>query len=51
MIGIIFIGVISNGMTLLGVDIYPQYIVRGLLIFAAVLINRVQTHRAGGAAS
>ena len=50
LVGIIFIGVIINGMTLLGVDIYPQYIVRGLLIFAAVLINRVQMTKTGGMA-
>ena len=38
----IFIGVIINGMTLLNVPIYTQYILRGSLIFAAVLINRIQ---------
>lgn len=42
LLGIIFIGVIVNGMTLLNLDIYFQYIVRGALILAAVLINRIQ---------
>jgi sugar transport system permease protein len=45
LIGVIFIGVIVNGMTLLNVDIYFQYIVRGGLILAAVLVNRIQEVR------
>jgi ribose/xylose/arabinose/galactoside ABC-type transport system permease subunit len=45
LIGIIFIGVIVNGMTLLNVDIYFQYIVRGGLILAAVMMNRIQEAR------
>jgi ribose/xylose/arabinose/galactoside ABC-type transport system permease subunit len=45
MVGLIFLGVIINGMTLLGVDEYAQYVVRGLLILVAVLINTVQTQR------
>jgi ABC-type xylose transport system permease subunit len=48
LIGILFIGVIINGMTLLDTPIYRQYVVRGLLIFAAVLLNRVQHARQGG---
>ena len=39
-VNIIFIGVIVNGMTLLNVQPYYQYIVRGALILAAVLVNR-----------
>lgn len=42
LIGILFIGVISNGMTLLNMDPFYQYIVRGGLILAAVLVNRLQ---------
>ena len=42
LIGILFIGVITNGMTLLNLDVYFQYIVRGGLILAAVLANRLQ---------
>ena len=45
LIGILFIGVIQNGMTLLNLDIYFQYIVRGSLILAAVLVNRLQEVR------
>ena len=47
LIGIVFIGVIINGMTLLDIPIYTQYVVRGLLIFAAVLINRFQVTTTG----
>jgi ribose/xylose/arabinose/galactoside ABC-type transport system permease subunit len=48
LIGIVFIGVIINGMTLLDIPIYTQYVVRGLLIFAAVLINRLQGSKTRG---
>lgn len=42
MVGVIFLGVIINGMTLLNVSEYWQHVVRGLLILTAVLINRMQ---------
>lgn len=45
LIGILFIGVIQNGMTLLGLDANIQYVVRGGLILAAVLVNRLQEIR------
>ncbi|HVP21788.1 MAG TPA: ABC transporter permease [Anaerolineaceae bacterium] len=38
-LGVIFMGVISNGMTLLNFDIYTQYVVRGIIMFLAVLIS------------
>jgi ribose/xylose/arabinose/galactoside ABC-type transport system permease subunit len=41
-IGIIFLGVINNGMTLFGVGDFEKYVVRGLLILFAVLFNTVQ---------
>jgi ribose/xylose/arabinose/galactoside ABC-type transport system permease subunit len=44
-VGLIFLGVIINGMTLLNVNEYAQYVVRGMLILIAVLINTVQTQR------
>jgi ribose/xylose/arabinose/galactoside ABC-type transport system permease subunit len=44
-VGLIFLGVIINGMTLLNVNEYAQYVVRGLLILLAVLINSVQTQK------
>jgi ribose/xylose/arabinose/galactoside ABC-type transport system permease subunit len=45
LVGLIFLGVIINGMTLLNVNEYAQYVVRGMLILIAVLINTVQTQR------
>jgi ribose/xylose/arabinose/galactoside ABC-type transport system permease subunit len=42
LVGIVFIGVVANGMTLMDVPVYRQYMVRGLLIFGAVLLNRAQ---------
>jgi ribose/xylose/arabinose/galactoside ABC-type transport system permease subunit len=41
LIGCIFLGVLLNGMTLLNVNEYWQYVVRGLLVFVAVLLNIV----------
>jgi ribose/xylose/arabinose/galactoside ABC-type transport system permease subunit len=46
MVGMIFLGVMINGLTLLNVNEYWQHVVRGALILCAVLINRVQTQRA-----
>lgn len=42
LVGVLFTGVIANGMTLLDIPIYTQYIVKGLLIFTAVLLNRAR---------
>ena len=39
LIGVLFLGVIVNGMTLQNVSEYWQYVVRGLLIIGAVLMN------------
>jgi len=44
--GILFLGVILNGMTLLGVDDYVKYVVRGSLILLAVILNTIQTQKA-----
>ncbi len=41
LIGVIFLGCISNGMTLLNVSEYWQYVVRGAIILGAVLLNQV----------
>jgi len=43
MVGIVFLGVIMNGMTLMNVSEYWQHVVRGGLILLAVLINRLET--------
>ncbi|MGN6367355.1 MAG: ABC transporter permease [Phycisphaerae bacterium] len=44
-IGVLFLGVLSNGMTLMNVDEYWQVVARGVLIFAAVLINQAGPSR------
>ena len=43
LIGVVFLGVLVNGMTLLNISEYWQHVVRGVLILTAVLINRAQT--------
>lgn len=42
LIGVIFMGVINNGMTLFGVGDFQKYVVRGLLILGAVMLNTIQ---------
>ncbi len=42
LVGILFTGVLTNGMTLMNVPSYRQYIIQGLLIFFAVLLNRAR---------
>jgi sugar transport system permease protein len=39
LLGVIFIGVIANGMTLLNFDLFTQNIVRAIVMFLAVLIS------------
>ncbi|MCL4562180.1 MAG: ABC transporter permease [Chloroflexi bacterium] len=39
LLGIVFMGVITNGMTLLNFDIYVQYIVRAVIMALAVLVS------------
>lgn len=43
LLGVIFMGVISNGMTLLNFDVYLQFVVRGIIMFLAVLISSLRT--------
>jgi ribose/xylose/arabinose/galactoside ABC-type transport system permease subunit len=38
-IGLFFYGIVTNAMTLLNVNQYAQYVVRGILILVAVIIN------------
>ena len=45
MIGVIFLGVLVNGMTLLNISEYWQQVVRGVLILGAVLMNVAQSSR------
>jgi ribose/xylose/arabinose/galactoside ABC-type transport system permease subunit len=42
LLGMLFIGILTNGMILLGVTPYMQQVVRGLVILAAVVLNSFQ---------
>jgi ribose/xylose/arabinose/galactoside ABC-type transport system permease subunit len=44
-LGVIFLGCISNGMTLLNVSEYWQYVVRGAIILGAVLLYQALERR------
>lgn len=44
LIGILFLGVILNGMTIMGISSYWQLVVRGALVIVAVLLN-MSTHK------
>ena len=46
LLGIVFIGILTNGMTLLNVNDYIQYIVRGALIVFAVLLSALKNKQA-----
>ena len=45
-VGVLFLGVLINGMTLLNINQFWQYVVRGGLILGAVLLNQIKTMRA-----
>lgn len=42
MVGMLFVGILTNGMILLGVTPYMQQVVRGLVILLAVILNSMQ---------
>lgn len=41
-IGLLFVGILGNGMVLLGVNTYMQSVIKGLVIFLAVILNSIQ---------
>jgi ribose transport system permease protein len=43
MVGVAIIGVMSNGLNILGVNSYVQQVVTGLIIIAAVTLSSVRT--------
>ncbi len=47
LVGIVFLGVVNNGMTLFGVGDFEKYVVRGMLILIAVTINTVDLDSIG----
>jgi ribose/xylose/arabinose/galactoside ABC-type transport system permease subunit len=38
-LGVLFLGVMINGMTLLDISLYMQYVIRGVLLFSSVLLS------------
>jgi ribose/xylose/arabinose/galactoside ABC-type transport system permease subunit len=38
-VGVIFMGVIINGMTLLNIDVHTQYIIKAVIMFLAVVLS------------
>lgn len=48
-LGMVFLGVITNAMTLLNVNEFVQYIVKGMLILIAVAVNTVMENKKQGA--
>lgn len=45
LLGVLFIGVLLNGMILLDITPYMQQVVRGLVILGAVILNSLQEKR------
>jgi predicted ABC-type sugar transport system permease subunit len=39
MVGILFFGVLINGMTILNISVYMQYVVRAIMLFSAILLS------------
>ena len=48
-IGAIFLGVINQGMSIIGLDNNWQYIVKGLVLLVAVIFDVVSNHKTGKA--
>ena len=46
-IGLLFVGILANGMVPLGVSAYMQSVIKGLVIFMAVIINSIQKRSQG----
>ena len=47
LIGVLIIGVLNNGLNLMGVDSNWQYIVKGLVILLAVYVDFIRNKKAG----
>lgn len=42
LMGVLFLGVITNAMTILNLDVYLQYVIKGLVMVLAVLLSTYQ---------
>jgi sugar transport system permease protein len=47
LLGVVFIGVLNNGMVLLGVNSYAQSVANGALVLLAVLVSALRPSWAG----
>jgi ribose/xylose/arabinose/galactoside ABC-type transport system permease subunit len=47
-VGALIIGILNNGLTLLGAEYFVQDIVKGLIIILAVVVSSIQSKRLGG---
>jgi ribose/xylose/arabinose/galactoside ABC-type transport system permease subunit len=47
-LGALFLGILANGLTLLKVSSYSQWIVTGVLLILSIVWNSVQKGRRGG---
>ena len=47
LIGVLIIGILNNGLNLMGVDSNWQYIVKGLVILLAVYVDWIRNKKAG----
>ncbi|MCB1452097.1 MAG: ABC transporter permease, partial [Rhizobiaceae bacterium] len=51
LLGLLFMALVNNALILLGVSIYYQSLILGLILIAAVVLDRLQDtlfHRSGG---
>ena len=44
-VGVLIMGTVQNAMNLLSIDSFYQYVVRGLILLAAVLFDQLKQHR------
>ena len=43
LLGVVFVAILGNALVLYGVNSYAQNIVRGIVVFAAVVISNIQS--------
>ena len=42
-VGVIIMGILSNGLVMMGVDEYFQWIIKGIVLLAAVVLSNIQS--------
>jgi ribose transport system permease protein len=48
-LGVVFLGVLQNGLIIASISIYWQGVITGSVLFLSVLIDRLRRNRAAGA--